>query len=504
MVTAATLGVLLALVPGAAPAAPPGAKTLWAVQPLYPGQEMLVTRTEEALRRLMSGSQDQLVGRAALAEHLAGRKADLGCLTGEEACADPIDAFVGALGLERVVLLKGGQEEAAYRFHATSYQPATGETASSEGAGPNLDKALLAALVKVVPLASTVEVASAPAGATVFIDGEKVGVTPFSGQVLPGERRVKVELASHMPAEKKVEVPVRGRLALELTLEKVPARIVLAALPAGATISIDGAKVGQDKVDQPIQPGRHTVAFALEGHLGHSEEVEVAPGATVNLERTLTATGWTSFKAELNRVQEPIYKRGSSFTLNYEYANWWGNRLGAKESPVKDPVKDPDYLYARQLLDRTPLHGLGLEYHQDGRYFGLLVVGAAYMTGPDWRYTLENSENVEPAGTEVEQWGSPNLFVLRAVQPHLRIAFWRFMFYGQAGFELRGLMLNPKAGSLHTTTLWVVDPLFTLQAALRVYLVEGLYLQAAYRFSWDFFFEPAGLMGAQGGIGYAF
>lgn len=501
MVIAATLGVLLALGPGAA--APAQGKTLWIVQPLYPGQDMLVNRTEEALRRLMSQSEGQLVGRAALAEFLKGRKADLSCLTGDASCSDPVDGFVGSLGLERVVMLKGGQEDAAYRFKVTSYQPANGETGFAEGAGPNLDKALLGALVKVVPLASTVEIASEPAGAAVFIDGEKVGVTPFSGMVLPGERLIKVEFPSHMPSEKKVEVPVRGRLALNESLEKVPARIVITALPAGTSITLDGVKLGLDKVDKPIQPGRHKLELALEGYLPIAEDVDVAAGATVQVERTLIATGWTSFKAELNRVQDPIYKRGSSLTIQYEYSEWWGNSLGARENPLKGP-EEKEYLYGRQALKRGPLQGLSLEFNQDGKYFGLMVVGLAYMTGDDWQYTLENGGNVKPYTTETTQLARPDLFVVRAVQPHLRIAFWRFMLYGQAGFECRGLMLSPKSGSPHTQTLWVVDPLFTLQVSLRAYLVEGLYLSAGYRFSWDFFFEPAPLLGVQGGIGYAF
>ena len=278
MLCAATIGVLLALAPLAAPpaastppaaavapapapaaaaAAPASLKTLWVVQPLYPGQELLVSRTEEAMRRLMASSTDQLIGVPALSEHLKGKTADLRCLTGDEACADPVDGFVASLGLERVVMVKAGQEDTSYRVKVTSYVPQTGETAFAEGVGPALDRALMSALVKVVALASTIEIVTNPPGATVFIDGERVGVTPYEGQVLPGERLVKVEAASHMPAEKKFEVPIRGRLKIDQSLEKVPARIVLAALPAGAAISIDGVKMGVDKVDKAIQPGRN-------------------------------------------------------------------------------------------------------------------------------------------------------------------------------------------------------------------------------------------------------
>ena len=340
-----------------------------------------------------------------------------------------------------------------------------------------------------------------------FIDGEKVGVTPFSGQVLPGERLIKVELASHMPAEKKVEVPVRGRLALSESLEKVPARIVLTGLPAGTAISVDGVRLGLDKVDKPIQPGRHKVEFALEGHLGSPRSGRRArrhgdPGPHADRDRL------DGFKAELEPgAGADLQARLLVLAAATSTRSWWGNRLGAKENPTKDPVADTDYLYARQVLDRSPLHGVGLEYSQEGRYFGLMVVGAAYLTGSAWRYTLEHSENVAPRVFESDQWGAPSLFVLRAVQPHLRIAFWRFMFTGQAGFEARALMLTPSKdkGAVHDAALWVVDPLFSVAGlAARPSWSRACSCEAGYRHGWDFFMEPAGLMGFNGGIGYAF
>lgn len=494
MLQAATIGLLLSLAPQAAP---PAGKTLWVVQPLYPGQEMLVTRTEEALRRMMPGDQDQVVGSKALSEHMAGRKPDLRCFTGDVSCADPVDAFVGGLGFDRVVMLKGGQEDSAYRYKVTSYVPATSESLFAENAGANLERALMGALVKVVPLASTLEVESTPPGATVFVDGEKVGVTPYSGQVLPGERVIKVETASHMPFEKKVEVPVRGKVSFKEGLEKVPARIVVLAKPEGTSISVDGAKLGVDKVDKPIQPGRHKVEFALEGYEPHSEDVEIKPGDTLTLERELSATGWTSFKAALSRAQEPIYKRSSSFGLNYEFVEWHGDALYAQKNPTKS-VDDKEYLLGRQLLTRSNLHGLSLEYSQDGRYFGLMVVGAAYLTGSDWTYTLENGTLPESTRTS-----TPHYFELRALQPHLRIAFWRFMLYGQAGVTARGLFL-PAGNAPNEDDLWVVDALLNLEVRLRAYLVEGLFLEGGYRYSWALFSNPAHVRGFHGGIGYAF
>jgi len=492
MLRAATIGVLLSLAPQAAPPA----KTLWLVQPLYPGQELLVGRTEEVLRRLMSSSTDQAIGSQALADHLKGKTADLSCLVGDAACADPIDGFVASLGLERIVLIKGGQEDAAYRIKVTSYLPQTGEATFAEGVGPALDRALMAALVKVVPLASSIEIVSEPPGATVFIDGEKVGVTPYQGQVLPGERLVKLEIASHMPAEKKIEVPVRGQVKVSESLEKVPARIVLTAQPAGTSITIDGVKVGVDKIDKPIQPGRHQLSFDLEGYEPVREDADVAPGATFTADRTLIATGWTNVKAAMRAWQESIYKRGPSLTISYEWAELYGNKLYAQEDITKNPDKDLGYQVARQALKRNMLHGLSLEYNQDGRYFGLQVVGIGYYTGDDWTYTLEN-------GAAVSQTGKPTMVLLRALQPHLRFALWRFVLYGQAGFEGRAFLLQPDPGQADNKMLWFLDVQVTGEAALRAYLVEGLYLEGMFRFSWAFQGHAA-VRGFHVGLGYAF
>src|SRR3990170_5641797 len=103
-------------------AAGEGEKTLWLVQPLYPGQEVLVGRTEAAVGKLIpkEGRSREVIGRKELTSALAGKTADLACLFGEKTCADPIDAFVAGLGFDRVVLVRGGQVEKGYLYKVVS------------------------------------------------------------------------------------------------------------------------------------------------------------------------------------------------------------------------------------------------------------------------------------------------------------------------------------------------------------------------------------------------
>ncbi len=504
MLPSAAVGVLVALATAA-----PGPKTLWLVEPLYPGQERLVSRSEEALARLMAGQADQVVGAKGLSVFLAGRQADLRCLLGEVSCADPIDSFVAGLGLSRVVLLKGGQEEAGYRFKVVSYQPETGETASAEGLNPNLEKALLSASVKVVPLASTLEVGCEPAGAVIYVDGERVGTSPYSGQVLPGERTVRIEAAGHAPVEKKLEVPVRGTLKVNEKLEKIPARLVVAAGPKGTRISVDGRQIGVDSYDGAIQPGSHHLSFELDGYLPRQKEVEVKPGDIVRLNEDLEPTGWTNFKGALTREQEALYGRKTSFLFAYERASLYGDSLYARTNPFKSPF-DPvepgkaspsNKTVAQRLEIPAPLQGLSVEAHEDGRYFGLLLAGLGwYRSTEDWQFSVINRD---PAATlpGASGTGQVDVVVVRALQPHLRFALWRFVFVGQLGFELRGFMVRYAP----VDTLYAVDVELATQLALRFQVVEGMFLEASYRrelsVPWS---DTAPLMGFHGGLGYAF
>src|SRR4051812_4917866 len=181
-------------------AATPGSE-LWLVRPLYPGQELLVGRTEAAILELMPPDlrPSEVIGKQELERHLSGKVADMACLLGDARCAEPVGSLLAALGFSRVVLVKGGQDDTGYTFKVATFTPSSPEVSTAESSGPSLNKALTGALVKVVPLAGTLEIATEPSGMAVFVDGERVGQTPLSTQVLPGERNVRVEGPFYVP-----------------------------------------------------------------------------------------------------------------------------------------------------------------------------------------------------------------------------------------------------------------------------------------------------------------
>lgn len=514
MFVACLLSVSLALTASAAPQVPPGTPaaadphTLWLVQPLYPGQDALVKRTEEGITALLPPDmkQGQVIGREALAGFLRGRSGDLSCLSGGARCREPLEAYLASLGLERVVLVHVGQDDAGYRFRAFSVRPDTGVRTLAETANPAFEKGLAGALVKFLTLNATVEVVTEPPGATVFLDGVKVGTTPFHTEVLPGEHTFRFEMASHLPKEETRVVASREQVKLRPALEKVPARLVVKALPEGTRILVDGQQVGTDAVDRGIQPGTRTLTLTLEGYEPHEVKAEIPPGGTYTLEHALKPTSMQAFKLAMRRRQQATMARQSYLEGSFEMLSLNDTTLELK------PARAPESLHSfRTASLRAPtsrrLTGLGVEYGRYGQYFGVMLAGATYFTtGNTWTvgYT-PLSEGRGPQGSQLDTTQVQGLSV-RALQPQLRYVVGPVSFALQAGLEFKGVRMDApeETSAIFPSGLYALDVHATGQATARIFLYEGLYLSAGYQRGFTLLKKIAGTSNLRGGLGYAF
>jgi hypothetical protein len=88
-----------------------------------------------------------------------------------------------------------------------------------------------------------VTILSRPLGATVIVDEQPVGVTPFTGQLAPGTHKVVLSLRGYAESEQKLELPADRAQVLEVPL--VPGSAGVAAptdaAPAGAVPAATGA-----------------------------------------------------------------------------------------------------------------------------------------------------------------------------------------------------------------------------------------------------------------------
>lgn len=522
-------------------------RTLWLVQALYPGQEALIARTEAAIAKLMpqEGRALEVIGQKELVAALRSKNGELPCLFGDKPCAEPVNALVSSLGFDRVVLIRGGQDGSGYQFKVASYRPETGEVTPASDTQPHMEKALLGALVKVVPLASTLDVTSAPSNATVYVDDVRVGTTPLSTQVIPGEHLIKLDLKSHQPLEETLVVPARGSVNLHRSLEKVAARITVSASPSGAQIFLDGALAGRDKIDRGIQPGRHTVRLTLEGHKDFEATIDVRPDDSYTLDKSLEPIA-VAKEPEVQTViireqvvtqqappvnpgaqtppgpiyqppppEEPtvavtppapeipfsqtVYDRRSYLELRYDSLALSGSFLEAQRYGSGFSAKTSSV-----LSDGRDLPGISIEYGSFGEYFGLAVLGVSYLqSAQPWRFSILDPETVNgETRTEIE--ANVQLFQIRALQPQLRLVLWRFMFSAQGGLELRTGKIRETGSPFYVEGFEPLDLMVGGRGTVRLFLFEGLYLEAAYGGATNLTGKGSGVRGFHAGAGYAF
>jgi hypothetical protein len=156
-------------------------------------------------------------------------------------------------------------------------------------------------------------VRSTPAGATVFVDDERRGVTPLALQEMElGTRRVRIQRDGFTTEERQVTLtrsrPSRSvdvRLARAQAPSQRPApqpaapaartgTLVIESRPSGAAIVLNGRRVGATPLTlDDVEPGTYTVQLQLPTYRPITTTVRVVAGARARA------------AASLERAQEP-------------------------------------------------------------------------------------------------------------------------------------------------------------------------------------------------------
>lgn len=150
--------------------------------------------------------------------------------------------------------------------------------------------------VELDPNFGYITVVSDPAGAELYVDGKKVGTTPYMFEhISRGQHRVEVKKERYNPYVNVVNVKIGETIQLndvKLTAIRVPmGSMELTSNPTGAVITINGRQYGQTpKTLTDFEVGTYTVYFSKEGYQNLSQTVEVKDGKKETLAVTMTKT----------------------------------------------------------------------------------------------------------------------------------------------------------------------------------------------------------------------
>jgi len=163
----------------------------------------------------------------------------------------------------------------------TGFQPL--QTVLQLEAGKSLDQK-----IQLEPLSHGIVISSEPAGADVFINGDKQsGQTPVSLPLAPGKYNLVLRLPGYDAFSSSVHVREDGQSKVNAELHQKGDRVAWAQVqstPVGAEIWVDGVATGQKTPARiEISSGIRNITLKLDGYRNFRSAVEASDGGTVSI-----------------------------------------------------------------------------------------------------------------------------------------------------------------------------------------------------------------------------
>ncbi len=213
--------------------------------------------------------------------------------------------------------------------------------------GKRVDEHLAATLQ---PAWADFELASAPSGASLSVDGETLGQTPYAGELIHGRRTLSVRLRGYKPWTRTIDVVAGQPVSIpDVALEKADGMLEIVSNPPGAAITVDGRFRGEAPAKIAVSPDRdHRVTVMKAGYEPRTTTARAAPDAVTPLALQLEPE-----LAVVNLITEPD---DAELLLDGQPAGLATQRLSLPTHEHEIIVRKPGYATYRTVV--TPRKGV--------------------------------------------------------------------------------------------------------------------------------------------------
>lgn len=165
------------------------------------------------------------------------------------------------------------------------YKPFTG-TVSVEG----LDRHQVIE-VPLEPAWADVRFASTPPGAELSVDGEAIGLTPLTAEILEGERSVSLKLTGHKTWQDALELAAGEQIDMgSIELEKADGLVLVQSKPTQASITVNGNYHGLTPMEVALPPGKtYQITLFKDGFEPAQRQLAVESGKEQTIDVALQA-----------------------------------------------------------------------------------------------------------------------------------------------------------------------------------------------------------------------
>lgn len=299
------------------------------------------------------------------------------------------------------------------------------------------------------PIVGALSIKTSPAGAAINIDGKNYGVSPrIVKDLIIGEHEVTLSLANHKTETRKVTIEEGKTEDINVTLGNI-AKMTITTRPAGATLYIDGERVGQTPYYSDMASGDYTIRATKNKYHDYEKRMHLdssQPNVVLNLSRQyvnpisgyimpvfqagmMMAVGGTVGGYICNVNVEGTYLMG----MDKSEEIYWNNIGTGNNRPVKAIYK-PSFIggkigYGFIIGTRsrlTPQAGVGavsIQSNEDGqtskanaisasvglRYDCALASCVGISIAPEYSFAATKSEKfkaLEPLSSKIKGWGS--------------------------------------------------------------------------------------------------
>jgi len=142
-----------------------------------------------------------------------------------------------------------------------------------------------------IPASAAVTILSRTAGATLLVDGKRIGTLPLTAELAAGNRAIEIRAAGHKAWKQNLAVVAgRSQTIGPVTLAPADGELRVESAPTGASIALDGRYAGTTPATLALRPGgEHRVTVSKRGYAAANRSVRLRAAEKRSLRIALSA-----------------------------------------------------------------------------------------------------------------------------------------------------------------------------------------------------------------------